>query len=174
MQNTIATIIGVLATIIFVSSYQLKKRNHIIICNTSSRVLYVIQYLLLGAFSGAVLDVVGVFSAMIAQKKNSPFIKRFFIPVVIIVNAFIIGAGLILYKSPVDILPIVGVIFQIGAFWMTKEKHIRIISIISCPFWFAYNFTSGAYGSCLGDVISFISIAVAICRYDIFKKEEKK
>ena len=174
MQNIIATIIGVLATIIFVSSYQLKKRNHIIICNTSSRILYVIQYLLLGAFSGAVLDVVGVFAAMIAQKKNSPFIKKFFIPVVIVVNSIIIGAGLILYKTPIDILPIVGVIFQIGAFWMTKEKHIRIISLLSCPFWFSYNFISGAYGSCLGDVTSFISITVAIFRYDIFKREEKK
>ena len=173
MQNTIATVVGVLATIIFVSSYQLKKRNHIIICNTSSRVLYVVQYILLGAFSGAVLDVVGVFAAMIAQKKNSSFIKRFFILVVILVNVAIIGAGLILYKTPVDILPIVGVIFQIGAFWMTKEKHIRIISLISCPFWFSYNFISGAYGSCAGDVISFVSIAVAIFRYDILKKEEK-
>ena len=169
MQEIIANIIGIIAVILFVLSYQLKKRNHIIICNTISRIFYIIQYVLLGALSGAVLDIVGVFAAIIAQKKDVPFFKRFFIILVIVVNAFIIGIGLLLYKTPVDLLPIFGVVLQIGAFWFSKETHIRIVSFIAAPFWFAYNIISGAYGSCIGDAITICSIGFAILRYDFFK-----
>ena len=47
-MNVLATVLGILAVAMFVGSYQLKSRRAIIFFNAGSRVLYVIQYILLG------------------------------------------------------------------------------------------------------------------------------
>ena len=72
----VSQIIGFLAVASFLLSYQLKKRKNIIFCNVISRCLYILQYVLLGAFEGAVLDVLGAISSVIAAKKRLPFIKK--------------------------------------------------------------------------------------------------
>ena len=50
MHPSIPFIIGILAVAAFLFSYQQKKRTNIILFNVISRVLYIIQYCLLGAF----------------------------------------------------------------------------------------------------------------------------
>ena len=72
----VANVIGVAAVALFILSYQMKTRRTIVICNAVSRALYVVQYLLLFAFEGAVLDVLGIVASVLAQKKDSPFIKK--------------------------------------------------------------------------------------------------
>lgn len=69
-------IIGLMAVAAFLLSYQQKKRSNIIALNAISRCLYVLQYLLLGAFSGAVLDILGTISSIIASKKHTSFVKK--------------------------------------------------------------------------------------------------
>ncbi len=59
-MNIPANIIGALAVASFVLSYQIKNRKGIVAVNTVSRALYVLQYVILGAYEGAVLDVVGI------------------------------------------------------------------------------------------------------------------
>ena len=71
-----AQVIGIAAIALFLWSYQQKERKRIIALNVSSRALYIIQYLLLGAFSGAVLDILGSISSVIATKKDTPFLKK--------------------------------------------------------------------------------------------------
>ena len=173
MLDIIANIVGVVAVILFVLSYQMKTRKGIIVCNSVSRALYVAQYLLLFAFEGAVLDVLGIVAAMLAQKKDTPFIKKHLKAVMISVNLVMIGAGVLLYENIFSLLPVLGVLFHTGAFWLSKEKNIRIISFLGSPFWLAYNLYSHAYGSAAGDVITMVSIASAMIRYKDFKKSQE-
>lgn len=170
MLELIANIVGVFAVVTFVLSYQQKTRKGIVICNAISRALYVVQYLLLFAFEGAVLDVLGIVASVMAQKKDTPFIKKHLKAVVIAVNLSIVIAGLLLYKNPFSLLPMIGVLFHTGAFWLTKEKNIRVVSFLGSPFWLIYNLYSHAYGSAVGDVMTMASIALAFIRYDLIKK----
>ncbi len=173
MLTYIANAIGVLAVAAFVLSYQQKTRRGIIICNIISRVLYVLQYILLFAFEGAILDILGMIASVLAQKRDTAFIKKHLKAVIITVDITIVAAGLLLYKNPYSLLPMLGVLLHTGAFWLTKEKSIRKMSIAGSPFWFVYNVYSKAYGSAFGDMLTMISIGVAILRYDIFKKDDK-
>ena len=171
--NIIANIVGVLAVILFVLSYQLKTRKGIVLCNAVSRALYVLQYLLLRAFEGAVLDVLGIVASIFAQNKDKSFIKKYLKIVIISINLLIIAMGILLYENIFSLLPMFGVLLHTGAFWLTNEKHIRRISFLGSPFWLVYNIISGAYGSAAGDMMTMISIALAIYRYD-FKKLPNK
>ncbi len=174
MIGYIANIVGILAVAVFVLSYQQKTRRGIVACNVVSRGLYVAQYLLLGAFEGAVLDILGMLASILAQRKDKPFIKKHLKLVIIGVNLSIVVAGILLYENIFSLLPMFGVLLHTGAFWLTKEKNIRAVSFLGSPFWFVYNLVSRAYGSAIGDVLTMVSIGVAIVRYDILKREKKE
>jgi len=166
----IANAVGILAVIVFVLSYQQKTRRGIVICNVISRGLYVVQYLLLFAFEGAVLDVLGMIASVLAQKKDTLFIKKHLKAVIIGINAVIVIAGLLLYKNIFSILPMMGVLLHTGAFWLDNEKHIRRISFLGSPFWLVYNLVTGAFGSAIGDIMTMVSIGIAMIRHDFKKK----
>lgn len=165
-MNILAFIVGFTAVIFFLLSYQQRKRQNIIIFNATSRILYIIQYILLSAYEGAALDLAGIVSSLLAQKKNKPFIKKHTKLLVVCVNLVIIIIGLLLYKNIFSLLPIFGILLHTSAFWLDDEKRIRQVSFLGSPFWFVYNFVSGAYGSCIGDFLSMVSIAIAMVRYD--------
>ncbi len=175
MKELTAQIIGISAVLVFLLSYQMKKQRGIIITNAVSRALYIIQYLLLGAYSGAVLDVLGLGSSVIAERKHTDFIKKHIKFVFFAINLIIVAVGItiaILNKSILDILPIIGVVLHTSAFWLKDEKTIRRVSLLGSPFWFGYNFLSRAYGSAVGDILTMISIVIAMIRYRNTKKEK--
>lgn len=165
----IANLVGILAVIVFVLSYQQKNRRGIVLCNVISRGLYVVQYLLLFAFEGAILDIVGMLASILAQNKEKPIIKKHLKAVIIGINLVIVATGILLYKNIFSLLPMLGVLLHTGAFWLDNEKQIRRISFLGSPFWLVYNLISQAYGSAIGDVLTMVSIGVAMYRYD-FKK----
>jgi hypothetical protein len=179
MKDIIPQIVGLAAVATFLLSYQQKKRRNIILMNVTSRVLYILQYLLLGAFSGMALDVLGALSSVVAGKKDRPFIAKHLKLIIVLLNGSMIAAGVticIINKSLLDLLPIAGVLLHTGAFWISDEKIIRRVSLLGSPFWFIYNFASRAYGSAIGDLLSMVSIVTAMIKFREKKsgKDEKK
>lgn len=162
-----ALITGIAAVVFFLLSYQQKTRSRIIAFNVLSRTLYVLQYLLLHAFEGAALDILGMLSSLLAQRKNSAWIKKHEKAVFIGVNIVIVGIGLLLYENIFSLFPIAGVVLHTSAFWIDEEKRIRLVSLLGSPFWLVYNLVSGAYGSAAGDLMTIGSICIAIWKYDI-------
>lgn len=169
----LSQIVGIMAVITYVLSYQLKKRKNITAVNATSSILYVLQYILLGAFEGAVLDVLSALATVVAHNKDKKILARHIKWVFAIIYLTMVASGLILYKNLFSLCPIVGAVLQTGAFWISDERKIRIVSFISGPFWLAYNIASCAYGSALGNIMCMISIGIAIYRYDIIKKSEE-
>ena len=168
IPSIVAQILGLAAVCLFLLSYQMKSRGGIIAMNLSSRILYIVQYLLLGAVSGAVLDILGSVASVVASKRDTPFIKKHIRPVFVFVNAIIVFAGVsiaIVNQSLLDLLPIFGVLLHTGAFWLKRERAIRTVSLIGSPFWLAYNLASRAYGSALGDFLTMGSILIALLKY---------
>jgi len=161
-------IVGVFAVITFLLSYQQKKRKNIILLNVLSRCLYILQYLLLGAVSGAILDVLGAIASVVAEKKNRPWMQKHIKAVFFSVTFCIlfVGGAIAFYnKSLLDLFSITGVLLHTGAFWLNREKIIRRVSFLGSPFWFVYNFFSRAYGSAVGDVLTMCSILIAMYRH---------
>ena len=172
MIPIIAQIIGLFAVTLFLLSYQQKKRQNIIAFNVASRCLYILQYLLLGAFSGAILDVLGALSSFVAGKKHTPFVKKRQTLLMITITALILAAGIaiaVINRSFLDLFSLTGVLLHTSAFWLNREKTIRWVSLLGSPFWFVYNFASRAYGSAIGDLLTIASIVIAMIRH---RKEE--
>ena len=168
MKTLIPQIIGLLAVATFLLSYQQKKRANIILLNVVSRCLYILQYLLLGAFAGAVLDILGAVSSVVAGRKHKGFVKNHTKATIIVMNLCIIAAGTAIAlwnKSWIDVFSLLGVLLHTSAFWISDEKIIRRVSLLGSPFWFVYNFLSRAYGSAVGDLLTMGSIVIAMYRH---------
>ena len=170
-MNYIAFAVGIAAVTLYLLGYLQKKRMNIILLNASSRFLYIVQYALLGAFEGAALDIAGIVSSLLAPLKKYGFVRKYTVWFVVVLDAVIVAVGLSLYQDIFSLFPIIGVLLHTGAFWMDDEKWIRRVSMAGSPFWLIYNFVSGAYGSCIGDVLSMVSIGISMVRYDL-KKEK--
>lgn len=168
-----AQIVGILAVTTFLISYQLKRRSNIILVNAVSSVLYVLQYIMLGALEGAAIDILSTVSTIAAKNKHKSFISKHLKAVIICLNTLIFLAGLTLYKNIFSFFPIIGAILQTSAFWITDEKKIRFVSFLGAPFWLIYNLVSQAYGATIGSALSIISIGLAIYRYDIYPGKDK-
>ena len=167
-----AHMLGVLAVITFLLSFQFKNRKNIIAVNLTSRLLYILQYILLGAFEGAVLDFLGLILSFFAGYKEKKFVVKHFNTIIVLVNIILLAIGLVLYKNIFSIFAILGIVLEITALWLTKEKNIRILSLFSAPFWLVYNLTNSAYGSVVGNVLTMVSIGIAMARLDFNKKEK--
>jgi hypothetical protein len=170
-MKTAALIVGLAAVFFFLLSYQFPKRRAIITCNVISRVLYILQYLLLFAFEGAAMDISAIPSSVLAARKNTPFVEKHRVAIVIFVNAVVIGIGILVWRDWLSLIPVVGVLFETNALWLTQEKRIRFYSLAALPFWLFYNLSCGAYGAALGNILAAGSIVTAMVRYDFPKKK---
>jgi hypothetical protein len=169
-MKTAAIIVGFVAMAVLVLSYQQKTRKWILICNITARSLFILQYILLFAFEGMALDLVGVIGSVLAQQKDKPFVKKHQRAVVIGVNVLIVAVGVAMYRNLFSLLPLVAVLLQIDALWCSKEKHVRLLSLIAVPWWVVYNAYCSAWGSVAGDLMSLVSLVTAMLRYDLKKK----
>ena len=66
----ISQILGIAAVGLYLLSFQLKKRKQIVFTTFVSNGFFVLQYFLLGAYSGAVLDFLSAIFSFLANKKN--------------------------------------------------------------------------------------------------------
>lgn len=168
MLLIISQIIGLLAVALYLLSFQLKRRGNIVGVTCLSNALYVLQYVLLGAFSGAVMDFLSTVASFFAANKNSALLKKYSKVIAVISFGVIVVAGLVLtliQKKPLELLPIAGALLQTGGLWFEKEQTIRKFGLVSAPFWLVYNFSSQAYGAALGSVLAMCSSIIAMLRY---------
>ena len=106
-------------------------------------------------------------SATVKQRRlHTPFVEKHRTFWWLAGNVAVVLIGWIFWENMVSLFAIVGVLFEINALWMTKEKYIRLISLCSLPFWMAYNVLCGAWGSVVGNVLMVISIFTALYRHD--------
>ena len=167
-----ALVAGIGGVALYLLCFQLKSAKKILACRFLSSILYVVQYLLLFAFVGAAMDAAAAVTSYFAYKKDTPVIRKYKIPILVVTNLGIVAVGLLLYENVFSLLPIAGVLFESAAGWMKNEKRIRIVSLFAVPCWLIYNVISKAYGSVIGSVLAFISIVVALVRYS--KTEKNK
>ncbi len=168
MVLIIAQIVGGAAVALYLLSFQLKQRRHIVLTTCVSNVLYVVQYCLLGASSGAVLDIIAAVSSFFAGKKNAPRFRKYAKLAAVLTVLLIVSVGTVLaviQQKGIVVFSIIGALFQTGGLWFQNEQTIRKMALCGAPFWLIYNFLSQAYGAALGALLTIVSTAVALWRY---------
>ena len=164
----ISQILGIAAVGLYLLSFQLKKRKQIVFTTFVSNGFFVLQYFLLGAYSGAVLDFLSAIFSFLANKKNEETHRKLIKISSLIIMVIMICVGVtlaIIQNKLIELFPVIGAIFQTGRLWFNNEQTIRKCALLGTPFWLIYNYISAAYGAAVGTVLVMISIIVSLKRY---------
>ena len=160
-------LMGFGAVALYLVSFQLKKRKQIVAVTCVCNVLYVVQYTLLGAYAGAMMDAIATglsFCAAGKKKSKGPALRWVTMGLlVLMVAAGVVAAWL--QRNWMELLPMAGALLQSGGLWFDDEQTIRKLGLAGTPFWLVYNCFNQAYGAAIGTGFTMISIAVALIRY---------
>ena len=164
--------IGLLSLVCSLASFQMKKRGAIMKLQMTASLLFSLQLVLLGAITGACLDLISFVRTLIFSYRDKH--KWASVPVwpIAFISVMII-TGIITYDSWYSFLAIAGSVLSTVALWMRDGKKIRLVSLVVGPCWFVYNMIAGSYTGAINEVIAVISIIVGIIRHDI-KRTPKK
>ena len=163
---------GYLALIFVIISFQKNTRKTILAIMLTGLLLFVGHYSLLGAGTGALMNLIEAGVVFVAYKKETEkWAQNKYWPLFFIC-AFII-TGWIVGKNIVDSLPIFAQIAGTIAVYQSRPRAIRFIMLIPRPLWFVYNFTVGSYAGMIAEIFILASVLVGIIRFDILGHKEK-
>ena len=168
----IAQAVGFVATGIAIYSFQAKHRVTMLTMQTTSNLLWMVHYLMLGSLSAVFANFIGTVRNIIYGFRGKyKFADSKIVPAVSIV-AFIIS-GIFTYTNPFDILPTLAMIFASIAFFVKEERLIRGISVFIAISWLTFGFYAGSIAGIVSDGSTLISIIIAMIRYRDFRIYEK-
>ena len=177
-KEVIAQIIGIVAMAMNCISYVQKKQTNLLVFQMLGGMLFSINYFLLGALSGAFLNISSFIRAIIFIKKDKfnakhpawtvGFIAVYFISYALIFTVF--------DKEPLpinfilEILPVFAMIATLISYRYGEAKIVRRFGLISSPLWLTYNIANFSIGAIACEIFSLISIVIGIVKYDIKPK----
>lgn len=161
--------IGFLGLALSISAYQFKKHRNIVLCKMSSELVFAVQYILLGAWTAAILDGISVIRNLL----YTSFVKRgrSTLPIIIAFCLFVIGTGVATFDGWLSLLPIGAKLLTTVSYGMKNERLLRYITLPSCVMWSIYNIVVGSWGGALGDALALTSLLIAVYKFDIRKEK---
>ena len=170
----IAQIIGIVAMAFNILSYQGKRQKTVIALQLFGATLFSVNYLLLGATIGGILNILGAFRAVIFLFKDKlkadsiPWLLAFaasYISVYIL-NFTVFGKEPTAFNLLIEFLPVIGMLALNIGFRLKSSANIRKFGLISSPAWLIYNIVAGSWGAIICEAFTLISIFVGMLRHD--------
>ena len=163
-------IIGLIAVGISLCVFQTNKRQTMLLLSMSAAILYTIHFFLLGAATGAAMNLIGAGRCYVYFKAK-PKKGQLWIPLGFIVISTI--GAIVTWQGLLSLLPLFGSVSTGIAFWQKNPKYIRRLNLISSPLWFSYDGISGSYPGMLIETIVLCSNLVGMYRFDFRAKQVK-
>ena len=156
--------IGGIAIIVQFLIFQMRKKQQIILVSILSAIGWILYFSLQGDFISCTSSIIGIISRIIilleAKHKfaRSNFWKFFFV-------AFVVAFSALTFEKIVDIFPMLGSLLSLLAFFMKKEKDIRLVSLFSYVFFLSNSISKLYIIAMLADITALISIVISLFRY---------
>lgn len=170
----IAQCIGIVAMLFNILSYQSKSQKSVITMQLFGASLFALNFLLLGATVGGLLNILGAVRAIVFLFKEKlktdrlPWLIVFVLLyiAVYILNFTLFGKEVTLFNLIIEILPVIGMTALNIGYRLEKAADVRRLGMISSPAWLIYNITAGSWGAIICETLTLISIFIGILRHD--------
>lgn len=166
--------VGIVAMAFNILSYQQKNQKTVIGFQFFGSVLFALNYLMLGALVGGILNIIGIFRALVFLNKqrlqaHKPiwlwgFIVAYLATYVLTFTVF--GQEPTVRNLILEALPVIGMTAITVGFRMTDAKAVRRMGLISSPAWLVYNIAAGSIGAICCEVFTLGSILIGMFRLD--------
>lgn len=165
IREIIIRVLGIIGLVLCVIPFQFKKHKGIVLCKMASELSFAAQYFLMGAYTGAWLDLISggrnfLFYKFVQKGKSTT-------PIIALFSTFVVVLGIISWSGLISLLPILTKVITTISYGMKNERLLRYITIPSCVLWIAYNILVGGWEAMIGDLLALGSILIAIYKFDI-------
>ena len=165
LKMIVAYLFGCIAILSLAFAYQQKKRKKIIINKLIADVCWAIHYSLLGAYGGVIPNAVGILRELTFIKRDEKkWANHIALPIIFILLN--LGLGVLTFKNPLNVMPIVASVFVTVSLWLRKPKPTKLITLPVCTTFLIYDALIGSYVGVINEAISIFSIII-----DFIKKE---
>ena len=166
--------IGIIAMAFNILSFQCKKQRSIIVMQFFGALFFCVHFYLVGAMTGALLNAVAIFRALIYSNKklfkadHEVWLVLFCqLSVACYAAAFLwLDVETSVYRFILEILPVVGMTLSTFSFRAEGAKGLRLLWFFSSPLWLVYNACNGSIGGTVCETFAIISILTAMIRLD--------
>ncbi len=170
----IAQAIGIIAMLFNILSYQGKKQRTVIILQLCGSIFFSVNFLLLGATVGGILNIIATIRAVIfifKDKFKADKISWFIVFIasyvsVYILNFTVFGKEPTAFNLIIELLPVIGMLALNIGFRLKDSSYIRKCGLISSPAWLIYNIVAGSWGAIICETFTLISILIGMLRHD--------
>ncbi|MBQ6354881.1 YgjV family protein [Candidatus Saccharibacteria bacterium] len=165
MNIALAQILALYSSLCLLISFWQKKRKDILNLQILDSVFDIVQYILLGAYTGCLISFLGATRACVFKKAKNGAVLLLFI-------ALYIAASILTFRGWLSLLPLTAAIIYTIVIWNKKEQNIRFFSIFVFLLWLVYDIFVQAYVSAITDIVLVASNAAAFYKYN--SKEKSK
>ncbi len=168
----IAQVVGIAATVMIIFSFQCKNAKRIMLFQFAGNVLFALHFLLLGAYTGAALNFVGIFRSALYTQRGKKWADRMIWPFVF--SGVAIGLSVMTWDGVWSLLPMLATAITSFAHRMKDAKLVRWCSFPASPLWLVYNIVNMSIGGIVTECFAMTSILIATFRYEILPKMREK
>lgn len=171
----IAQSFGIIGMICNILVFQQKTHKNVLVWQFFAALVFSVNYILLGAIVGGMLNLIGAFRATVFffKEKTKANSIRWLVFFICAFSAaypltFLCFGTLPTAKNLIiEILPVLAMIIATISIRLGSAKAVRCLGLISSPMWLIYNCFSGSIGAIASEILNLVSIVVGIIRFDI-------
>ena len=166
--------VGIVAMALNIISFQFKKQKTIIFFQLLVSTLFSINFLMLGATMGGILNIIGIARATVFMFKEKMrtdrpiwlvgFVSLYLIAYVLSFTVF--GKEPSAFNLMVEFLPVIGMTALTVGFGLKSASQTRKCALINSPAWLVYNVIVGSWGAIACEVMTLVSVVFGIVRHD--------
>lgn len=159
----IGQLFGLVAVAISFVAYQMPTQKKILIMNMLVTIAIMINYALIGATTGMILNIVCVVRNLIFINRDKRIFSYKFYPYLLML--IIGGLSLFTSEGTYSILITIGLMVNTFALSLTNPQATRYTMAISCSFILAYNIFVRSYGGMINEAVAITSAIIGIIRH---------
>lgn len=176
IQYIISQIFTIISYIFLATTYYVKSRRNVLILNCVVQCLFMVAYVLLGAWSGLAMSIVALIRNLffiVDEKKNGQRdkINKKDIIILVVIYIICIVSAIFTYEGVLSLLPVLStIIYTFGV----CQKNIKIYKLLGIPIeilWVVYNIY---IKSLFGTILETVMLGVCTIGYILEVKKNKK
>ena len=172
MKDVIAQILGILALLAMVLSYQQKERKRLLWFQLVSNAIYGVHYYLIGAVTMVAMSGINVARSFVFSKNDTKWGKsRIWLYLFL---AITLVSGIWTWEGPLSLLVMAATLLLIVALYSENLAFMRKVFLVLPFLYIAYNVAKKSWGGIGNDVFCLVSALIAIWRFDIKKKADEE
>ena len=165
-----AQVFGAIGMACLFYSYQQTERKKLIAGKLGADIMWVVHYLCLSAFGGAIPNFVGIFRELIFMQGDKKWARSPVIPAVFILINWCLAIST--WQSALTLLPICASTFVTISLWAKKPRITRMIGAPVSLCFLIYDIFVGSWIGVINESVAIVSIISSFVKNDLRKKAE--